>query len=79
MVYLENNQIDKKQFKDYINKFEKGHKIIFIYPLPVFGEYYLGEKISYLYLNGEKDIGDITISYNDFLKKTKNSFDCTKL
>lgn len=74
-VYLDNNQIDKKQFKDSLNKFiEKGHKIIFLYPLPIFEENVL-EKISYLYLNGEKDIETITISYNDFLKKTKNSFD----
>jgi hypothetical protein len=74
-AYLDNNQIDKTLFKNSLKKFiNKGHKIIFLYPLPIFDENVL-EKISYKYLNGERDIGTISINFNDFLKKTKNSFD----
>ena len=73
-VYLDNNQIDKERFLLSLKKFtDNGHKIILLYPLPIFNENVL-EKISYDYFHGRKLINSIYISESDFIKKTKKSF-----
>ncbi len=73
-VYLNNNQIDKKKFLQSLKKFtDNGHKIILMYPLPIFNQNVL-EKISYDYFHGKKKINSIFIARSDFINSTKESF-----
>ena len=73
-VYLDNNQIDFKKFLQSLKKFtDNGHKIILLYPLPIFDQNVL-EKISYDYFRGNKKINSIFIPRSDFINSTKDSF-----
>jgi peptidoglycan/LPS O-acetylase OafA/YrhL len=73
-VYLDNNEIDKEKFLQSLKTFtDNGHKIILLYPLPIFNENVL-EKISYDYFHGKRIINSIYIRKSDFINKTKKSF-----
>ncbi len=73
-VYLDNNEIDFKKFLQSLKKFtDNGHKIILLYPLPIFDQNVL-EKISYDYFRGNKKINSIFIPRSDFINSTKDSF-----
>ena len=73
-VYLDNNEIDLKKFLQSLKKFtDNGHKIILLYPLPIFDQNVL-EKISYDYFRGNKKINSIFIPRSDFINSTKDSF-----